>query len=314
MRSPFTAFLIAILSSLLALQGCAPPSAPPPLRVGTNLWVGYEPLYLARSLGHYSQTPIQMVEFTSTTEVMRALRAGEIEAAGLTLDEAIYLVAEGLDLRVVMVFDYSSGGDALMTRPDITSLEGLRNKRVGVENSAVGALMLQAVLEAGRLGLEDVSIQTLTANEQVAAYQNGRVDAVITFEPNMARLRTLGAHNLFNSRAIPGRIMDVLVVRTEAMASRREPITSLIKGYFTALGHLHAQPQDAHLRMSARLGDNVAAQLDGIHQPDLSENKAILSQLDDKARQLASFMLTKGLLPKKAEAQGLADPSYLPAN
>ena len=312
MHHPFVAFFLALLCCLTGLTGCSDPPPPSPLRVGTNLWVGYEPLYLARALGHYNNTPIRMAEFTNTTDVMQALRNGQLEAAALTLDEALYLASEGQDLRVVLVFDYSAGADALMARPEISTLAGLRGKRIGVETSAVGALMLQAVLEAANLGLQDIVKRPLTANEQVYSYQKGEVDAVIAFEPNLARLRQQGAHVLFDSRAIPGRIMDVLVVRADALPAQAESLQTLLKGYFAALDHLAIQPRDAHLRMSPRLGQDVASQLKGIHQPSLAENRTLLTQLDAKTRSLADFMRLHGLLPRQAEAQGLAaDPAHL---
>ena len=75
---------IALLVFALLAGGCSPP---PPLRVGSNQWVGYEALYLARSLGHYDPTLIKLVELPSSTEVQQALRDGLLEAGALTLDE-----------------------------------------------------------------------------------------------------------------------------------------------------------------------------------------------------------------------------------
>jgi len=48
-------FLLAplILSVLFACSA----EQESPLRVGTNIWPGYEPFYLARELGYYEQQP-----------------------------------------------------------------------------------------------------------------------------------------------------------------------------------------------------------------------------------------------------------------
>ncbi len=72
------------------------------LSVGTNVWPGYEPLYLARSLGLYGQAPIRLVEYASATQVIRAFRNGAIDVAALTLDEVLLLRESRLDARVII--------------------------------------------------------------------------------------------------------------------------------------------------------------------------------------------------------------------
>ncbi|MFN7136324.1 MAG: ABC transporter substrate-binding protein, partial [Thermomonas sp.] len=76
-----------------------------PLTIGTNVWTGNEPLYLARSLGYYDERRLRLVELSSSAQSMDALRAGRLDAASLTLDEALTLAAEGVPLRVVWVLD-----------------------------------------------------------------------------------------------------------------------------------------------------------------------------------------------------------------
>ena len=78
------------------LAGCGP-RYEPPLMVGTNIWAGCEPLYLARDLGYYDGQPLRLVELGSTTQVMDALRTGRLDVAGVTLDEALTLAHEGAD-------------------------------------------------------------------------------------------------------------------------------------------------------------------------------------------------------------------------
>lgn len=309
MRRLLSIFLV--LASLALLGSCEPTSRPM-LRLGTNVWVGYEPLYLARSLGHYDQEPIRLVEHTATTYVMRSLLEGELEAAAVTLDEALSLISQGLDLKVVLIFDASAGADAVVARPGITHLAHLKGKRVGVESGAVGALMFTALLQASGLRLEDITRVPITANQQVSSYTREQVDAVVAFEPAISQLRALGGHVLLDSRAIPGRILDVLVVRADALQAHGDTLKTLLRGYFAALEYQRAHPVDAHTRMSARLGENVAAQLAGIHQPEVAENHASLAHLDAQAREFADFLVAQGLLPRPPALQGLADPGYLP--
>ena len=65
------------------------------LMVGTFLWLGYEPLFLARDLGYYDENQIRFVEYLSATQTNRALRNNSIHIATNTLDEAILLLEQG---------------------------------------------------------------------------------------------------------------------------------------------------------------------------------------------------------------------------
>ncbi|WP_174783595.1 hypothetical protein [Dolichospermum sp. UHCC 0259] len=56
----YLTFSIMTVSLVIALTNCTSPTASPLLRIGTNLWTGYETLYLARDLGYYDQKPIKL--------------------------------------------------------------------------------------------------------------------------------------------------------------------------------------------------------------------------------------------------------------
>ncbi len=291
----------------------------PPLRVATNVWPGYESLYLARSLGLYDKAPIRLVEMTSASEVAHALRNGTVEAGALTLDETLTLMREGVDLRVILVMDVSNGADVVLAHPDVVDLQGLRGKRVGVEVGAVGALMLDAVLQAGDLSESDVRVVPMTANEHADAWRRGRVEALVTFEPVRSELMMEGAIVLFDSSRVPGRIVDVLAVRAEALDRHPGALRTLVSGHFSALGHLAGKPQDAALRMTQRLGVSIEVVLQQfrlLQLPGLEENRQWLAggapRLHANAAELVRLMQRRNLLQGEVEVLRLGDAAFLP--
>ncbi len=305
---------LALVGSALAFNICSKRQEPL-LRVASGLWIGYEPLYLARSLGYYENKNIRLVEMPSASQASQALRNGMIEAACLTLDEALSLLQDGVDLRVVLVIDVSHGGDALLANPGVDNLQALRGKRVGAENAAVGAIILDAALQAGALQAKDVTIVPLTVDEHADAYLAGKVDAVVTYEPVRSQLLKAGAHVLFDSSQVPGRIVDVLVVRSEIAAAHTQALKALLKGHFRAREYLASQPQDAAKRMVPRLGENPLAQFTGLRLLDMQENRAWLTgnspRLKSTATELADLMLRRKLLQRPVSVERLADPSFL---
>ncbi len=307
--------LSALLMALVGMHGCTK-SQQPLLRVASNIWPGYETLYLARSLGYYDENRIRLVEMGSASQVSHALRNGMVEAACLTLDETISLIQDGVELRAVLVMDVSHGADVLLARPGFNNLHSLRGHRVGVENTAVGAIMLDAALEAGGITAEDVVIVPLTVDEHDIEYLAGRVDAVVTFEPVRSRLLKSGSHVLFDSSRIPGRIVDVLVVRSDTASVHAGALKILLEGHFRAIEYIVSEPADAEKRMEGRLNAGALAQFQGLTQPDLNENRAMLGgdspRLIKTSGELAGFMFKRRLLQRPVSVDRIADASFLP--
>lgn len=73
---------------LISIIGCEP-RLHNILKVGTNLWPGYESLYLAQNLGFFDNKAIKLIEMPSATEVAHAFRNKTLDIAALTLDESL---------------------------------------------------------------------------------------------------------------------------------------------------------------------------------------------------------------------------------
>jgi len=312
-------FLSASAGVILGcLPGCS--SREPLLRIASHDWLGYQPLFLARDLGFLDEEGARLVEMPSASYSLQALSAGNVDGAALTLDEVLSARADGLDLRVVLVFDVSDGADVLMVRPGIESLRELAGRRVGVESSAVGALMLSEVLLAAGLAPTSVELVPLTADRHESAFASGQVDAVVTYEPMATRLLQAGARRLFDSKAIPGRIVDVLAVRADALAASPRALTGLLAAYFRALGHLHQHPEDGVRRVAARLElppGAVQSSLGGLRLPDLAANRRWLEgqpcPLEQSAERLEKVMRSARLLSRPVRFEGLCAPDFLPS-
>jgi len=255
----------------------------------------------------------------SASEVSHALRSGTVEAAALTLDETLTLMQDGDDLRVVLIMDVSNGADVLLARNGIANLQSLHGKRVGVEEGATGALMLDAALQAGQLSADEVHEVSLTVDEHLSAWKSGKVDALVTFEPVRSALLAADAHVLFDSSRIPGRIVDVLVVRADLVEKFKSQIRTLLAGHFSAQHYLMTHPQDASARMAPRLATTPAQlleQLKGVHLPDALENQQWLvgnkSTLVTSAGALVQLMQQRHLLLQKVDVTHLANASFLP--
>lgn len=312
-------FSLSILAGFLAiaLSNCTNQTTLP-LRIGTNLWPGYETLYLARDLKYYGDAPIQLVDYPSGTEQVRAYRNGDIEGAGLSIDQALVLAATHENIRIIAIMDISEGGDVILGKPDIANIKALKGKRVGVEATALGAFFIARALEKNGMTPNDIKIVSLELTEHERAYKEGKVDAVVTFGPARVKLLAAGAKLLFDSSQIPGEIVDTLVVKEEAIANSEKTIQTLVNGRFRALDYLEKNPQDAARRIAPRTKvtpEQILNAFKGLRQPNLAENQKLLDQSDPSLingmRKLVDIMVANKLLPKAIDPATILDDHFI---
>ncbi|WP_320819293.1 ABC transporter substrate-binding protein [Thalassolituus sp.] len=297
-------WILITIASLGLVAACLPTEVP--LRIGTNIWAGYEPFYLARRLGHYRNQNIRLIELPSATDVMNAIRLGQLEGAALTLDEVITLSSEGLDLVVVMVCDISNGADVVMVRPEIKSLADLKGKRIAAETTAVGALMLDSVLAAANLSNTDVDIKYLPIPDHRGAYIDNEIDALVTFEPYSTKLADVGAQTIFDSSQINGQIVDVLVFNRQLVNNQDKRIGTVINGYFKARQLIVERNSNAFAVINQRLrlsSEELPKIYDKLILPTPEENQRLLSgehsYLSRTANNLIELMSQQHLISRK---------------
>ena len=273
------------------------------LKIGTNVWPGYEPIYIAREKGFLNSKKIKLIEFGSASQVIRAYRRNLINSAGLTLDEVIFLKSTGFDPKIVLIADISNGADVLIVKPYIKTLQDLKGKRIGVENTALGAFFLSRILEFARLKETDIKIIPLEVNEHYKAFIESKVDGVITFEPVRTKLLHAGGKILFDSSKIKGEIVDVFVVEDLYLKNNEDIVKQFVESWFKGLKFLHENEKEALKVISEREKISTAdlkKAYQGLILPDKDENLEIMqNKLKDVILKLVKIMKNKKLIPEE---------------
>ena len=317
-RRAFLLRLAALAAGSVAVGAC---TSGAPMLVGIHPWPGYEPLYLARNFGWLPEG-VRLREGQTAGDSVAALQTGEVDAATLTLDEALSVRASGVALTVVLVFDSSVGADMVMARPSIRVPADVAGRRIAVERGAVGEVVLQKLLDAAGLEKADVTVLDLAPDRQLDAWRAGAIDVAIGYEPFSSLLGREGARRLFDSRQFPGIIFDVLAVRSDRLSALRAQVDALLVGHFRALTHLRVNREDALRRIAAWRGlsfDEAERSYTGLNLPDAAGNRSYLDPTGARgilraARELNTLMLRVGRLKAADDLVGLIDPSFLPRN
>ncbi|MGD1857486.1 MAG: ABC transporter substrate-binding protein [Leptolyngbyaceae cyanobacterium] len=304
--------VIAIAGCILAISCTTAPITP--LRIVSTVWLGYEPLFLARDLGYFADTPIQIIEAAGHAPGIKKFINGDVELSTMTLDIALENAAVQNDIKAFMVLDISDGADALIVRPDIEKISDLKGKRIGLMPATLGKLVLARALETANLTLDDVNIVTLALPLQEKAFQTNEVDALVTFDPMLTNLQMQGAKPLFDSAQMPGEIIDLLVGRADVATTHAQQLKVLLEGWFKALQYMKTNPEDAIARIAERegmTGEQVARGLSQLFFPSVTENTAIFEQSDisfvEGMKRLAAFLEQQQILTTTINPLSLLD-------
>ena len=316
--------LLFILLALMASSLTACTAQKEPIRIAISAWAGVEPAELASQLGYYEKhgVEVEMVRFSAYSDSIEALVDGNVDAGMHTLDDAIRYFSTGRDVRVVLLTDYSFGGDGLVARSGIETLEDLRGKKIGVEIGTVGHLSLLKILKLAGFDIEDVSVISIPAWEIQQAMINGEIDAGVTWEPYLtSTANTMGGKVLITSRDYPETIITTMTIDAEIIKTRPEDVQKVVAAYFEAVEYMKQNPQDAYERMGLAEGVSASefeSHVNGIQYLDLASNLDLFGK-DGEGRAytqtelISNFLFDQHVIDTLPDIRQLLQPDFIRA-
>ncbi len=282
-------------------------------------WPGHEYFYLAaeKKLDRQHGIKLNIIEFSDPQSIVHGYLRGELPLAQLTTVEAVDICnrAPKLCPVIVLVLDDSHGADQIVARPAIHSMAELRGKLVGVTVSSLGPYVLSRGLAKAGLNLNDVRLLNLPPDAMPDALERGMVDAVVFFPPYSKYVnRRHKPRVLFDSRAIPGELFDVLAVNPSYFAENQKVLANLLRAWQSAHDAAKANPQEARALIAGRQGLSVAEYSDaesGLLYFSLSQQERMLApggmvesnlRMVQKVQQQLQVIRSNSLLPKVSDA------------
>lgn len=313
------AALLALGSLGAGLVGCAPPP-PSPLRIGLSRWIGYDTLWLANRLGFIAAEglKIEIVDVPNVGDSLRLFELGRVDVFGGTMMELLAATEHRRrTIRAVAVLNISNGLDVILARRGLEGPTPLKSKRVAVEPGTTDVLLLAAALRARGLAPGDVEVVHVRHQAHAAALREGRVDAVCTYPPNDAALRSeFGLQEVFSSAEVPNTIIDLLLTDSTLAQTRRAELAALLRANQRAIERLKTDPAARQL-VATRQGLPTAAieeQLRGVALPDLTSQPAQLAPdglLHRALTRAGEILIDFGTLSQPPTVADLLDPSVV---
>lgn len=303
------------LGSSLALAACGPQAVGlvKPLRVAT--YRGNVETYLKEAGLKLPAFPIQRSQFASGNLITEAIDAGAIDLGSMSDIPPIFAATRQTSVRLVAVLEADVANQLVLVpkASPITTLAGLKGKRIGYVRATTSHYILLKILDEAGLKLDDVTAVALAPQDGRAAFTRGDLDAWIIFGVvGFQAMAETGARVLATG---VGRLTGnyVYAAARDALAdpARRAAIATYLRLVRDTWGWTETHPHQANQLVAAATGvpEAVYAAMRANRStgPRLTPPTAaaIASQ-----QQVADRFLAAGLIPAHVDVASLWDRDF----
>lgn len=251
------AVLVALLAVGLAAMTAAPVRAEDLVRLGNLKFAHYGAVSYMKEIAAKYGLKIEERIFPKGIDIMPAIVAGDIDMAASAVDAAI--AGRAAHVPIFAVAGFARGGARIVARAgsDITTIAGLKGRRVGSARGGAQEIVLLA--ELAKHGLtwsdkpgRDVQIVYLAYADLNQALMSGNIDAMSQSEPqaSQAIARGFGVEVLKPYDTELGEPVRSLVL-TEALYSGKPEVADRLLHCFveaTATFIAHPELAEAYVR------------------------------------------------------------------
>jgi len=259
------------------------------------------------------------------------LASGECDLVVATIDS--YLV-NGADENypgvILFQIDESYGGDAIVGRNGVTSLDDL--KKPDVKGALVGYSPSEFLLKSqiSHFGIESLlskvgSFRQDSAEDAYARFKSGTADFAVLWEPfvSKALAEVPGATRLIDTSKARDLILDVAIGSRPLIAEKPQVVRKVMTAYFTALDAYLADAEEFKKLARSDSGKSQAEasqMLAGIRFADVAANEALANggagvrDLADRITDIAQILVDVGDLksdPFRGNPQLITNTAFL---
>ncbi|TDF91850.1 ABC transporter substrate-binding protein [Paenibacillus piri] len=260
MRKFMLGMICLMLVGTVLLSGCSKPQTvggsagsgkaggAAPVKLALSPWPGWFVWYLVKEKGFFEKNGVnvELVWFPVYSDSLAALATGKVDANSQTLSDTLAPASKSIPLKAVLVNDNSNGGDGIVVKPGIQSLQDLKGKKVATELGTVDHLLMLTALNKSGMKEQDVNYVNMTVNDAGPAFIAGNLDAAVLWEPFLSKSIEEGKGKLlFSSKDTPGLIPDLLVFKEQFTKDRPDDVKKIMNAWFDALDYWKKNPDES---------------------------------------------------------------------
>ncbi len=254
-------------------------------------------------------------------ERLEAFDSGQVDIMLLTLDYLANLVPvyreKGVELKAFFMADWSRGNMGIVSKPAITSIEGLRDAKIATTRNTPTHYFLLSLLKKSNLKPEEIervkgnlvfATKTPQAGEM---FKRGEVDAVAIWEPHLSQAMAGGKGKLLvSTETATNLVADVLFARQDWLAAHESDLPLIIKAWLEGVAALKKDP-DAGVKTIAaafkQTEEETRGVLSKIKPATFADNRAFMGLDRERCAYVSQFEDASRVWVKEGVIKSAAD-------
>lgn len=303
------AALAAVATTIVLIGQSASPLAPvSKVVLALPTQINSAPAIVAMAQGLFKKAGVEVINqpFLLGKDALKSVLDDKADLAVVADTPFMFAVLGGKDIAIIAGTSQARRALAIVTRNDrgITSLKNLEGKTIGVTKGTNFLYFLDAMLQVQGIASASVNQRDLKVDDGVAAFKEGKVDALVVFQPYLAQLEvSMGDQiKVFYGEDVYA-FRFLLVGKPTYIDSHQEEIQRILKALLTANQSIRADPLAARHAVGdvVKVSDDVMEKLFDPEDYVITLDQAMLLALDDQTR----WAMQKGLVKTTAV------PNYL---
>ncbi|MCI4062543.1 ABC transporter substrate-binding protein [Micromonospora sp. R77] len=231
--------------------------------------VGVEKGIFAEKLGDSAK--LETKTFNAGPAAIEAIFSGALDATYIGPNPTVNAFSKSKGEAVRVVSGAASGGVALVVKPDITSVEQLRGKKIATpqlgntQDVALRYWLKEKGLRTTKEGGGDVKVVPQENAQTIDTFASGAIDGAWVPEPYVSRLVNAGGKVLVDERDLwPDKkfVITNLIVSTKFLKAHPDVVKKLVEGQVAANEFVNTKPDEAQQAVSDHIGKITGKPLD----------------------------------------------------
>lgn len=220
-----------------------------PMKISVNYWPGQYWISIAHKKGWFKQAKLNVELIEAKKDYFASLQEmvdGKIDGNNFSLFDLIKFNIKGSDLVMIFQADDSFGGDVIVAKSSLKTIQDLKGKKIGVTQNTYLEYILDIVLEKKQVGLNEVKIVDMLGEKASDAFIKGTVDAIVTWEPVVTTAIKKGhGHKLFDTSEIPGISPSGFAFHRSFIEARTGDVHAFVEVWNKTINFIKENPKEA---------------------------------------------------------------------
>lgn len=223
------------------------------INLSLDEWIGYKSIIDANgglktakdSIYDKLGLKVNISVINDATQSSNALIKGDLDGAGYTVNRYAFLYNKfkesATPIKMGFITNQSTGGDGIIAKSDIKSIEDLKGKTIGVPRYSESQVFTEWLLKKSSLSSEDIQeirnkmVLFDTPDDCAKAFFAGELDAAATWQPYLAQAKEMAnGHILFDTTDATNMILSGVAFRQDFIDKNRDTVSKLLQGALEA--------------------------------------------------------------------------------